>query len=97
MKKNTELAFLRRCGIAVELNYREHSKEPCLINLAADPIFSGTLMYFIPPGKVQIGRDSFRARFSSKKLDIVLDGPLVKPRHWLVQKCCYFCLAVQLL
>ena len=39
-KKNSEIKYLRRCGIAIELDFRQKDKQPCLINLAADP---GTL------------------------------------------------------
>ncbi|KAF3421228.1 hypothetical protein E2986_06557 [Frieseomelitta varia] len=82
-KKNSEIKYLRRCGIAIELDFRQKDKQPCLINLAADPMLSGTLLYLIPPGFVRIGRSSACQNFS-EHLDIMLDGPLVRPLHWLV-------------
>lgn len=82
-KKNSEIKYLRRCGIAIELDFREKDKQPCLINLAADPMLSGTLLYLIPPGLVRIGKNSGCQNFS-ENLDIMLDGPLVRPLHWLV-------------
>ncbi|XP_033325976.2 kinesin family member nebbish [Megalopta genalis] len=83
-RKNSELKYLRRCGIAIEIDFQEKDKQPCLINLAADPMLSGTLLYLIPPGLVRIGKNS-RADGSPKNLDIVLDGPLVKPLHCSIQ------------
>ncbi|KAK0179304.1 hypothetical protein PV327_005068 [Microctonus hyperodae] len=81
MCKNTELNFLRRCGIAIEIDFSKKYSTPCLVNLAADPMLSGTLLYLIPPGIVRIGK---RKR-QSKPVDILLDGPLVAPLHWLVR------------
>lgn len=77
---------MRRCGIAIEIDFQEKDKQPCLINLAADPMLSGTLLYLIPPGLVRIGKQS-GPEGSSKNLDIMLDGPLVRPLHWLVTGC----------
>lgn len=82
-RKNSELKYLRRCGIAIEIDIHESDKQPCLINLAPDPMLSGTLLYLIPPGLVRIGKNS-KSGSSSKSLDIMLDGPLVRPLHWLV-------------
>ncbi|KAK0096111.1 hypothetical protein PV326_006399, partial [Microctonus aethiopoides] len=75
--KNTELNFLRRCGIAIEIDFSEKYSTPCLVNLAADPMLSGTLLYLIPPGIVRIGK----RKKQSKPVDILLDGPLVAPLH----------------
>ncbi|KAL2735109.1 kinesin-like protein KIF14 [Vespula maculifrons] len=84
-RKNSELKYLRRCGIAVEIDLREKDKQPCLINLTADPMLSGTLLYLIPPGLVRIGKHSENSEtFKKVPLDIVLDGPLVRKLHWLV-------------
>ncbi|KOC70525.1 Kinesin-like protein KIF14 [Habropoda laboriosa] len=83
-KKNSELKYLRRCGIAIELDFHEKDKQPCLINLAADPMLSGTLLYIIPPGLVRIGKNS-GCHNSSEHLDIMLDGPLVRPLHCTIE------------
>uniref|UniRef100_A0ABD2W0C7 Kinesin motor domain-containing protein n=1 Tax=Trichogramma kaykai TaxID=54128 RepID=A0ABD2W0C7_9HYME len=83
-KKATELAYLRRCGIAVELDYQRKNTQPCLINLAADPMLSGTLLYLLPVGRVKIGRPA-RPGTPAKQLDIVLDGPLVKQLHCTIE------------
>jgi len=85
---------LRRCGIAIEIDFKERDKQPCLVNLAADPMLSGTLLYLIPPGLVHIGKNASRHRFEAtfKQLDIILDGPLVRELHWLVMDCVFFLL-----
>ncbi|XP_043259230.1 kinesin-like protein KIF14 [Colletes gigas] len=83
-RKNSELKYLRRCGIAIEIDIHGNDKQPCLINLAADPILSGTLLYLIPPGLVRIGKHSGQES-SSKSLDIMLDGPLVRPLHCTIE------------
>ncbi|XP_053978257.1 kinesin-like protein KIF14 isoform X1 [Hylaeus volcanicus] len=83
-RKNSELKYLRRCGIAIEIDIHEIDNQPCLINLAADPILSGTLLYLIPPGLVRIGKNS-RTESSSESLDIMLDGPLVRPLHCTIE------------
>ncbi|KZC09567.1 PREDICTED: kinesin-like protein KIF14 [Dufourea novaeangliae] len=83
-RKNSELKYLRRCGIAIEIDIHEKDKQPCLINLAADPMLSGTLLYLIPPGLVRIGKNS-GPESSSKILDIMLDGPLVRPLHCTIE------------
>ncbi|XP_003706952.2 kinesin family member nebbish isoform X1 [Megachile rotundata] len=80
-KKISELKYLRQCGIAIEIDFHEKDKQPCLINLAADPMLSGTLLYLIPPGLVRIGKN----QSSSKHLDIMLDGPLVRPLHCTIE------------
>lgn len=46
-------------------------------------MLSGTLLYLIPPGLVRIGKN-LGNQSPSKNLDIILDGPLVRPLHWLV-------------
>lgn len=87
-KKNSELKYLRRCGIAVEIDLREKNKQPCLINLTADPMLSGTLLYLIPPGLVRIGKNSENSTNQTRQavpLDIVLDGPLVRPLHCTIE------------
>lgn len=81
-RKKSEINYLRHCGIAIELDYKEIKSTPCLVNLAADPMLSGTLLYLIPSGKVRIGRQGKQI----DSMDIVLDGPLVAPFHWLVMK-----------
>lgn len=73
--RRTEMKLLKRKGLALELSAEQ--KEPCLVNLAADPMLSGTLLYIIPTGTVNIGRPS-----SFGKPDIVLEGPLVSHNHW---------------
>ncbi|OAD61345.1 Kinesin-like protein KIF14 [Eufriesea mexicana] len=83
-KKNSEIKYLRRCGIAIEIDFHEKDKQPCLINLAADPMLSGTLLYLIPPGLVRIGKNSDYQNFS-EHLDIMLDGPLVRPLHCTIE------------
>ncbi|XP_055634396.1 kinesin-like protein KIF14 [Toxorhynchites rutilus septentrionalis] len=76
--RRTEMKLLRRKGLALELSAEQ--KEPCLVNLAADPMLSGTLLYIIPAGVVKIGRPS---SFSSP--DIVLEGPLVSHHHCSIE------------
>lgn len=94
-KKSSELKYLRRCGIAIEIDFHERDKQPCLVNLAADPMLSGTLLYVIPPGLVRVGKNS-GSEATSKKLDIMLDGPLVRELHWLVTNCvCAFTLILR--
>lgn len=73
--RRTEMKLLKRKGLALELSADQ--KQPCLVNLAADPMLSGTLLYIIPPGTVKIGRPS-----SFSQPDIVLEGPLVSKHHW---------------
>lgn len=77
---------MRRCGIAIEIDFHEKDKQPCLVNLAADPMLSGTLLYLIPPGLVRVGKSS-GSETTLRKLDIMLDGPLVRELHWLVKDC----------
>lgn len=48
-------------------------------------MLSGTLLYLIPPGRVRVGRPP-RPGTPSKKVDVVLDGPLIKQLHWLVRE-----------
>lgn len=76
-RRKSEMRMLRRKGLAMELSAEQ--KQVCLINLAADPILSGTLFYIIPQGKVRIGRTTPSA---FPQPDIVLDGPLVAFNHW---------------
>ncbi|XP_055540258.1 kinesin-like protein KIF14 [Wyeomyia smithii] len=76
--RRTEMKLLKRKGLALELSAEQ--KEPCLVNLSADPMLSGTLLYIIPPGLVKIGRPS---SFSSP--DIVLEGPLVSHHHCSIE------------
>uniref|UniRef100_A0A182P4V1 Kinesin motor domain-containing protein n=1 Tax=Anopheles epiroticus TaxID=199890 RepID=A0A182P4V1_9DIPT len=76
--RRTEMKLLKRKGLALELSAEQ--KEPCLVNLAADPMLSGTLLYIIPPGTVKIGRPS-----SLSSPDIVLEGPLVSPNHCSIE------------
>jgi len=77
---------LRRCGIAIEIDFQERDKQSCLVNLAADPLLSGTLLYLIPPGLVRIGKNNGPETIS-ENLDIMLDGPLVRALHGLVIEC----------
>uniref|UniRef100_A0A182TD46 Kinesin motor domain-containing protein n=1 Tax=Anopheles melas TaxID=34690 RepID=A0A182TD46_9DIPT len=76
--RRTEMKLLKRKGLALELSAEQ--KEPCLVNLATDPMLSGTLLYIIPPGTVKIGRPS-----SLSTPDIVLEGPLVSPNHCSIE------------
>ncbi|XP_057325623.1 kinesin-like protein KIF14 [Microplitis mediator] len=80
-RKKSEINYLRHCGIAIELDYKEIKSTPCLVNLAADPMLSGTLLYLIPAGKVRIGRQGKQI----DSMDIVLDGPLVAPFHCTIE------------
>lgn len=75
--RKTEMKMLQRNGLALEISAAQ--KQPCLVNLAADPMLSGTLMYLLPLGTVQIGRSRPTA---FNQPDIVLDGPLVAFNHW---------------
>ncbi|XP_058061292.1 kinesin-like protein KIF14 [Anopheles bellator] len=76
--RRTEMKLLKRKGLALELSAEQ--KEPCLVNLATDPMLSGTLLYIIPPGTVRIGRPS-----SLSTPDIMLEGPLVSPNHCCIE------------
>ncbi|ETN64784.1 kinesin-like protein KIF1B [Anopheles darlingi] len=76
--RRTEMKLLKRKGLALELSAEQ--KEPCLVNLAADPMLSGTLLYLIPAGTVRIGRPS-----SLSSPDIMLEGPLVSPNHCTIE------------
>lgn len=77
--RETEMKILKRNGLALE--YSDALKQPCLVNLAADPILSGTLLYILPAGKVKVGKSD--PAFSEQP-DIVLEGPLVASVHWYV-------------
>ncbi|KAG7199238.1 hypothetical protein KM043_018107 [Ampulex compressa] len=83
-KKNSELKYLRRCGIAIEIDFHEKDRQPCLVNLTADPMLSGTLLYLIPPGSVRIGKNC-ASRIPSRDPDIILDGPLVRQLHCTIE------------
>ncbi|XP_034948137.1 kinesin-like protein KIF14 isoform X1 [Chelonus insularis] len=82
-RRKSELNFLRHCGIAVEIDLKEKNSTPCLVNLAADPMLSGTLLYLIPPGKVRIGRTKHHKAVDT--IDIILNDPLVAPFHCTVE------------
>lgn len=75
--RRNEMRLLQQNGLALELSVAQ--KQPCLINLATDPMLSGTLLYILPPGIVRIGRSKPSTHAQS---DIVLDGPLVGTNHW---------------
>lgn len=82
--KNTELQLLRRCGIAIAIDINKNT-DPCLVNLAPDPMLSGTLLYLLPQGIIRIRRQNNKNKdklINTK--DILLDGPLVSSLHWLV-------------
>lgn len=72
-----EMRLLQQNGLALQLSVAQ--KQPCLINLATDPMLSGTLLYILPPGVVRIGKPKPPTHVQS---DIVLDGPLVGLNHW---------------
>lgn len=76
--RKTEIHFLNKKGLALQLS--NENKQVCLINLAADPILSGTLFYILPPGIILVGR--LRNPESSNQAQILLEGPLVAPNHW---------------
>ncbi|XP_049787107.1 kinesin-like protein KIF14 [Schistocerca cancellata] len=76
--KKVELTYLRRCGIALKLDIE---KQACLINLTPDPVLSGTLIYLIPPGRVNIGREDQ----IDSNTDIALSGPLIKDSHCTIE------------
>lgn len=75
--RKSEMKLLQRNGLALEISAAQ--KQPCLVNLAADPMLSGTLLYILPLGMVRIGRSRPSA---FEQPDIVLDGPLVAFNHW---------------
>lgn len=75
--RKTEMKLLQRNGLALEISAAQ--RQPCLVNLAADPMLSGTLLYILPLGTVKVGR-SRPAAFEQP--DIVLEGPLVAFNHW---------------
>lgn len=56
--KNAEVNLLRRRGVALALDGRQLSEQPCpfLVNLTPDPSLSGALLYLLPPGPVRVGR-----------------------------------------
>lgn len=76
-KCKNEMKLLKQNGLALQLSVAQ--KQPCLINLATDPMLSGTLLYILPPGIVRIGKPKPSTHVQS---DIVLDGPLVGLNHW---------------
>lgn len=80
-QRKSELRLLKRKGLAMELSAEQ--KQACLVNLAADPILSGTLFYILPPGTVKIGRT--RTSIYCSQPDIVLDGPLVGYHHCTIE------------
>lgn len=75
--KKAEMRMLRRKGLAMDLSVDQ--KQAYLVNLAADPILSGTLFYILPPGSVSIGRSS---PSNFRQPDIVLESNLVAFNHW---------------
>lgn len=75
--RKTEMKMLKRKGLAFEFSAEQ--KQACLVNLAADPMLSGTLLYLIPAGMVRVGRMRPTA---FEQPDIVLEGPLVAFDHW---------------
>lgn len=77
--RKSEMKMLQQNGLALELSVAQ--KQPCLVNLATDPMLSGTLLYILPPGIVRVGRPKPATCAQS---DIVLDGPLVGENHWYV-------------
>ena len=77
--KAAELQYLKRCGISIGLQCDK--KIPCLVNLTADPMLSGTLLYLLPPGRLVIGRSNDKNP-DEKQPDIRLNGPLIQPHHW---------------
>ncbi|KAJ6648363.1 Kinesin-like protein KIF14 [Pseudolycoriella hygida] len=78
--RETEMKILKRNGLALE--YSDALKQTCLVNLAADPILSGTLLYILPPGVVNVGRSN---PASLHQPDIVLEGPLVAFDHCIIE------------
>lgn len=76
-QKSAELNHLQRCGVALHLDWKQHS--PCLVNLAADPSLSGALLYLLPAGVVRIGR---LGATTGNQPDIALSGPLIQSHHW---------------
>ncbi|KAG5307830.1 KIF14 protein, partial [Pseudoatta argentina] len=86
-KKSSELKYLRRCGVAIEIDFQERDKHPCLVNLTADPMLSGTLLYIIPPGLIRIGKNAptYKLEATFNQLDILLDGPLVRELHCAIE------------
>ncbi|KAK6618956.1 hypothetical protein RUM44_003337 [Polyplax serrata] len=77
--KAAELQYLKRCGVAIGLQCDK--KIPCLVNLAADPMLTGTLLYLLPPGRMVIGRSVDSSDSKAEKPDIGLNGPLIQPHH----------------
>lgn len=75
--QKSEMKMLQKKGLALE--FAVEQKQACLVNLAADPMLSGTLLYLIPGGEVRVGRQR-PAAFDQP--DIVLEGPLVAFDHW---------------
>lgn len=75
--RKSEMNMLQRSGLALKMSSTQ--MQPCLMNLAADPMLSGTLLYLLPPGIVKIGRSRPTA---FQQPDIVLEGPLVAFNHW---------------
>lgn len=78
-KCRNEMKLLQQNGLALQLSVAQ--KQPCLVNLATDPMLSGTLLYILPPGIVRIGRKKPATHVQS---DIILEGPLVGLNHWCV-------------
>lgn len=80
--RKTEIQMLRRRGLALEWNIKE--KQACLVNLADDPILSGTLFYILPFGRLRVGKKNYKLKNDPNwnTPDIVLDGPLIGRQHW---------------
>ncbi|KAH8377505.1 hypothetical protein KR093_005755 [Drosophila rubida] len=81
--RKSELRLLKRKGLALELTAEQ--KQACLVNLAADPMLSGTLFYLLPYGTVLIGRGRLPGAATNALPDIVLDGPLVALQHCVIE------------
>lgn len=77
IKCRNEMKILEQNGLGLQLS--EAQKQPCLVNLATDPMLSGTLLYILPKGIVRIGR---KKPATHVKRFIFLDGPLVGLNHW---------------
>lgn len=77
--RSTDVKMLRWNGLALE--FAAAQTEACLVNLVADPMRGGVLLYVLPLGVVRVGR-ARPAAFEQP--DIVLDGATVAFSHWCV-------------
>lgn len=78
-RNGAEVKMLRWNGLALE--FAAAQTEACLVNLCADPMRGGVVLYVLPLGVLRIGR-ARPAAFEQP--DIVLEGVGMAFSHWFV-------------